>query len=110
MTNSFDDISRVDASFWLKNVKPLTFGKLNKNISVDVAVIGGGIFGITTAYMISKQGKKVALIEGRDMISGETSRTTAHLTYVLDAEYNKLNEVYGKEKAIKINNSKLERR
>ena len=49
-------------------------------IRVHVAVVGGGITGVTTACLLERAGKKVALIEARRIGDGETGRTTAHLT------------------------------
>ncbi|RPI84985.1 MAG: FAD-binding oxidoreductase, partial [Nitrosopumilales archaeon] len=65
-------------SSWFKDtVPPVKFKKLSENISVDVAIVGGGIAGVTTAYLISKSGKSVALLEDGYLGSGETGRTTA---------------------------------
>ena len=63
---------------------------------LDVAVIGGGIAGLTTAYLLSKSGKKVAVIEDGYVGSGETGRTTAHITHALDDRY------YNIEKGVKL--------
>ena len=55
--------------------QPIKFGKLTYNISssgevVDVIVVGGGISGMTTAYLLSKSGKKVVVIEDGYIGSG----------------------------------------
>lgn len=72
-------------SSWFRDLRgPLRFNKLNQNISVDVAIVGGGIAGITTAYLLSRSGKTVALLEDGYIGSGETGRTTAHITHALD--------------------------
>jgi glycine/D-amino acid oxidase-like deaminating enzyme len=73
---------------WFNNLRhPLRFNSLDQNISVDVAIIGGGIAGITTAYLLSRSGKSVALLEDGYIGSGETGRTTAHITHALDDRY-----------------------
>jgi hypothetical protein len=80
---------------WYANIEqPIKFAKLANNIPsseggepVDVVVIGGGIAGLTTAYLVSKSGKKVVVIEDGYIGSGETSRTTAHITHALDDRY-----------------------
>jgi NADPH-dependent 2,4-dienoyl-CoA reductase/sulfur reductase-like enzyme len=80
---------------WYVNLEPIKSIKLTDNISssllegepVDVAVIGGGITGLTTAYLLSKSGKKVVVIEDGYIGSGETGRTTAHITHALDDRY-----------------------
>lgn len=51
-------------SFWLDSTPKTTFPKM-ENVTVDVAIIGAGIAGITAAYLLKKAGKTVALIEAR---------------------------------------------
>ena len=62
---------------------------------VDVVVVGGGIAGLTTAYLLSKSDKKVAVIEDGFIGSGETGRTTAHITHALDDRYYNLEQKHG---------------
>jgi glycine/D-amino acid oxidase-like deaminating enzyme len=89
-------------SSWFKDtVQPAKFEKLSENISVDVAIVGGGIAGVTTAYLLSKSGKSVALLEDGYLGSGETGRTTAHITHALDDRY------YNIEKNHGINSAKI---
>jgi glycine/D-amino acid oxidase-like deaminating enzyme len=54
------------------------------NLRVNVAVIGGGITGVTAAYLLKQAGRTVALLERDRCGSGETGRTSAHLTAVPD--------------------------
>jgi len=62
-------------------------------------VVGGGITGITTAYLLSKEGKKVVLVEDGELLSGETGRTTAHIMPALDDRWTELISLHGKENA-----------
>jgi glycine/D-amino acid oxidase-like deaminating enzyme/nitrite reductase/ring-hydroxylating ferredoxin subunit len=88
---------------WYTNIEqPIRFTKLANSIPssaeeepVDVVVIGGGIAGLTTAYLLSKSGKKVAVIEDGYIGSGETGRTTAHITHALDDRYYNLEQKHG---------------
>jgi glycine/D-amino acid oxidase-like deaminating enzyme len=66
---------------------PDTFPVLQQNETCDVTVIGGGISGLTTAYLLAREGKKVVLIEDGRIASGESGRTTAHLVSGLDDRY-----------------------
>lgn len=84
-------------SFWLVSTEPIRYAPLRENLHVDVVVVGGGIAGVTTAYCLSKAGKRVALVEDGYIGSGETGRTTAHLTNVLDDRYYELERIYGEE-------------
>lgn len=87
-------------SAWFSNLRrPLRFNKLNQNISVDVAIVGGGIAGITTAYLLSKSGKSVAVLEDGYIGSGETGRTTAHITHALDDRYYNIEKKHGSKGA-----------
>jgi glycine/D-amino acid oxidase-like deaminating enzyme/nitrite reductase/ring-hydroxylating ferredoxin subunit len=88
---------------WYANIEqPIKFAKLANTIPssqggepVDVVVIGGGIAGLTTAYLVSKFGKKVVVIEDGYIGSGETGRTTAHITHALDDRYYNLEQRHG---------------
>jgi heterodisulfide reductase subunit A-like polyferredoxin len=77
-------------SWYAKVKEPIKPIKLLDSISligrhpVDVVIVGGGIAGLTTAYLLSKSGKKVVVIKDGYLASGETGRTTAHITYALD--------------------------
>lgn len=74
------------------------FPMLNHNTNADVCIIGAGITGLTTAYILAKSGKKVVLVDAWDIAAGETGRTTAHLTAVLDERYHRLSSTFGEEK------------
>ena len=72
-------------SLWFSALKgPLRFNKLTENLSTDVVVVGGGVAGMTTAYLLSNAGKRVALLDDGYIASGESCRTTAHITHALD--------------------------
>jgi glycine/D-amino acid oxidase-like deaminating enzyme/nitrite reductase/ring-hydroxylating ferredoxin subunit len=69
---------------------------------VDVAVVGGGITGVSTALMLAEGGKRVALLEARHLGSGVTGHTTAHLTEVVDTRYHELESKWGREAAASV--------
>jgi len=71
------------------------FPKLTRNESVDVCVVGAGIAGLTTAYLLTKAGKSVIVLDDGPIRSGETERTTAHLVTVLDMRYFDLERLHG---------------
>ena len=82
-------------SFWFASViKPLAFEKLGSDVDTDILVVGGGISGLTTAYCLAKEGLKVILVEDGFIGSGETGRTTAHLTCALDDRYFELEKTF----------------
>ena len=86
-------------SYWSEAAGPLVYKTLDADVFADVLVVGGGISGLTTAYCLSKAGRKVILIEDGYLGSGESGRTTAHITYALDDRYYDLEKFFGKEKA-----------
>jgi glycine/D-amino acid oxidase-like deaminating enzyme/nitrite reductase/ring-hydroxylating ferredoxin subunit len=89
--------SGENISYWIDSIKPFEFETLNENIDADVLIIGGGIAGLTTAYCLLKAGKKITLVEDGLIGSGETGRTTAHLTCALDDRYYEIEKTFGEE-------------
>ena len=84
-------------SFWSETVSLPSFTKLDRDLQVDLVVVGGGITGITTAYLATKAGHSVALLERRRIGGWDTSYTTAHLTCVTDTRLRKLVKFFGKD-------------
>ncbi len=99
--------SGKNKSFWTASTESIVFQKLNRDIETDVLIVGGGIAGLTTAYCLLKAGRKVVLVEDGFIGSGETGRTTAHLTCALDDRYFELEKTFGEEKAILAANSHM---
>src|SRR5438105_11801028 len=71
------------------------FPKLLQDAEADVCVVGAGIAGLTTAYLLQKEGRSVALVDTYGLAAGETGRTTAHLTAVLDDRFSHLESLFG---------------
>jgi glycine/D-amino acid oxidase-like deaminating enzyme/nitrite reductase/ring-hydroxylating ferredoxin subunit len=66
---------------------------------VDVAIIGGGITGLTAATLLKAAGRTVAVIDAQRIAEGVTGYTTAHLTEVIDASFGDLIENFGEDGA-----------
>src|SRR5215475_5850404 len=75
------------------------FPKLTRDASYDVVVVGGGITGVTAAYLLKQAGKKVCLLERQQLGFVNTGLTTAHLTYVTDVRISKLLSTFGQRAA-----------
>ena len=86
-------------SIWSEEICEDLYPKLNRNIEVDVLIIGGGITGISTAYHLIDSGLKVCLVEKNLIGSGVTSRTTGKLTYLQEDICSRINTYHGTDKA-----------
>lgn len=96
-------------STWLENIElPETRPALRTNISTEVVVVGGGLAGTLTAYLLAKAGKKVVLLEEKNIASSTTAYTTAWLNAVIDTELADLIDMYGEGGASKIWTSGME--
>jgi glycine/D-amino acid oxidase-like deaminating enzyme/nitrite reductase/ring-hydroxylating ferredoxin subunit len=87
------------ASYWRATHALPAFPALDRDLEVDVVVVGAGLTGITTAYLLRHEGARVALIERDRIAAGDTSRTTAHLTYVTDHRLHTLADAFGHDAA-----------
>jgi glycine/D-amino acid oxidase-like deaminating enzyme/nitrite reductase/ring-hydroxylating ferredoxin subunit len=74
-------------SVWMDTQSMPAYPRLTENIETDVCIVGSGIAGLTTAYLLSREGKQVVVLEAREICSGETSHTTAHLAVPDDRFY-----------------------
>jgi glycine/D-amino acid oxidase-like deaminating enzyme/nitrite reductase/ring-hydroxylating ferredoxin subunit len=72
-----------------------TFPTIDRNYSVDVAVIGAGLTGVTAALLLKRAGRRVALLERRRVGGVDTGCTTAHLTAVIDTDLTTLVSTLG---------------
>ena len=86
-------------SLWV-DAPSTAYPRLDRDkLAVDVAVVGGGISGVTTALLLKLAGKKVALLEARRIGSGVTGGTTGHLTEAIDTRYRDLERSFGADGA-----------
>lgn len=86
-------------SLWEEMTKPEHFPGLNKNISTDVLIIGGGMCGLLCAYQLHQAGIDYALVEADRICGGVTKNTTAKITSQHGLIYQKLVKLVGPEKA-----------
>lgn len=68
---------------------------LEADLDVDVCVVGAGIAGMTIAYLLTRAGKSVAVLDDGPIGGGQTERTTAHLSNAIDSRYIEIERLHG---------------
>jgi glycine/D-amino acid oxidase-like deaminating enzyme/nitrite reductase/ring-hydroxylating ferredoxin subunit len=93
------DTSGKNKSLWLDTASQPTLTMLSHSLTADICVVGGGIAGLTTAYLLMNRGKSVVVIEDGKIGGGETGRTSGHLSNALVDRYYVLEEERGEDGA-----------
>jgi len=88
-------------SYWIASTPETDYPTLQDNIKTDILVVGGGITGITTAYLLQKEGFEVVIIETSRIALSTSGHTTAKITSLHDLKYSKLINQIGSEGARK---------
>ncbi|MBC2478199.1 FAD-dependent oxidoreductase, partial [Clostridium beijerinckii] len=86
-------------SIWSSEVKFKEREKLDQNLECDIVIIGAGITGLLTAYMLNKSGRNVVVIDAKSIASGNTKNTTAKITSQHKLIYDTLFKEFGEEGA-----------
>jgi len=97
--DSSDPIDGEQTSIWLDTSPGTAYDALDGGLTVDTAVVGGGIVGVTTAFELLDAGQSVALLERDRILEGVTGHTTAKLTSLHGLCYDYLIERFGEERA-----------
>jgi glycine/D-amino acid oxidase-like deaminating enzyme/nitrite reductase/ring-hydroxylating ferredoxin subunit len=95
MKNSFVQ----SRSVWMDTAEVPLQSSLTERITADVCVVGAGIAGMTTAYLLAREGKSVVVLDDGPIGGGMTGRTTAHLVNALDDRYFELERLHGEDGA-----------
>ncbi len=90
---------RETVSLWQDLHEPKHYQTLKTDLQTDVCIIGAGISGLSAAYHLGENGKKVVVIDDGDIAGGQTCRTTGHLSNALDDRYYNLERDFGEEGA-----------
>lgn len=84
-------------SLWRATSELPSFERLAEDIKADVAVVGAGITGITTAYLLAKEGMDVVVLEAGKILNGTTGYTTAKVTAQHGLIYHEFEKHFGEE-------------
>ena len=71
--------------------------RLANDLRVDVCIVGAGIAGLSTAYLLGKSGKRVVVLDDGGIASGMTRMTTAHLSNAIDDRFTNIERWHGEE-------------
>jgi glycine/D-amino acid oxidase-like deaminating enzyme/nitrite reductase/ring-hydroxylating ferredoxin subunit len=89
--------SGTTQSVWAATANTPTESPLSKDASANVCIVGAGIAGMTTAYLLARAGKSVIVLDDGPIGGGMTGRTTAHLVTALDDRYFELERLHGEK-------------
>jgi glycine/D-amino acid oxidase-like deaminating enzyme/nitrite reductase/ring-hydroxylating ferredoxin subunit len=91
--------TKQTVSVWMDTGPLLKESPLTDDARADICIVGAGIAGMTTAYLLSKEGKSVIVLDDGPIGGGMTGRTTAHLVNALDDRYFELERLHGEKGA-----------
>src|SRR2546423_548464 len=86
-------------SIWMDTATVPSYPALGQDHQADVCVVGAGIAGLTTAYLLGRAGERVLVLDDGPIGGGESGRTTAHITAALDDRYFEIARVHGEHGA-----------
>lgn len=82
-------------SLWMASADMPVYAPLRENTTADICIVGAGMAGLCTAYLLAKDGWRVVVLTQEGVGQGESMRTTAHLTAALDNRYFSLEALHG---------------
>src|SRR6187401_2610387 len=86
-------------SLWIDTSQRFTADPLTRDESADVCVAGAGIAGLSTAYLLAREGLSVVVVDAGQVGGGETAVTTAHLSSVMDDTFKEMLRLHGPDGA-----------
>lgn len=89
----------MENSFWILEQKGKDYPALDKNIETDYLIVGAGLTGLHTAYLLKDQNKKIVIVDADKVGYGSSGRNTGKITSSHGLIYDKISKKYGDEKS-----------
>lgn len=102
-----NDTKDFSTSVWYADVPSPNYPQLKSNLEADIVVIGGGITGITAAYLLAKAGRQVVLLEAKKIASGSTAYSTGNLYATVGERLSNIERRHGEKDMIEMVKSRL---
>lgn len=84
---------------WYAIAQPEKQQSLDSDINADVCIVGAGIAGLTAAYLLGQAGKKVVVIDSKEISGGQTGRSTAQMGTWVDDGFVEISRMHGERNA-----------
>ena len=91
-------MSPQHTSVWAATAQLPAYSPLTTDTAADVCIVGAGISGLTTAYLLTQVGQSVVVLDDGAIGSGMTGVTTAHLTNAIDDRYFDIERLHGEQR------------
>jgi glycine/D-amino acid oxidase-like deaminating enzyme/nitrite reductase/ring-hydroxylating ferredoxin subunit len=96
---NYDQVSEPGTPLWDVTAKLPHFAALSRATNADVCIIGAGIAGLTTAYLLTEAGRSVVVLDDGEIASGMSGVTSAHLSDAIDDRYFEIERLHGRKGA-----------
>jgi len=93
------DEAQASTSIWMATANTPSRSRLRETIRTEVCIVGAGIAGLSTAYLLGREGRSVVVLDDGLIGGGMTGRTTAHLSNAYDDRYVQIEKLHGAEAA-----------
>ena len=101
-------VIKMRRSYWLENYRKTKIPKLAFKRKVDILIIGAGITGISTAYMLKDLGKEITLLDAKEVAGGVTAYTTAKVSVLHNTLFSDIKKYHGIHKTYLYLQSQIE--
>jgi glycine/D-amino acid oxidase-like deaminating enzyme len=88
-------LPETESSYWRESYSGFAYPELREDLAVDVVIVGGGITGLTSAYLLKQSGFSVAVLEKDTIGAGTTGHTTGKVSSQHGLVYNELTKRLG---------------